>query len=326
MTRPVGVGAAALAAVGAAALWGTTGTSQALGPDGTDPSAVGAARVALGALVLVLLALHEAHRRPATVGMTRDAVAEPGSPDRAHVRRPLLARLPAPALILLGGLSVAAYQAAFFLGVSRAGVAVGTVIALGVAPLATGLLGLLLGERVTARWALATAGAVLGVLLLVAGSGTGGARLDLLGVAAAVGAGASYAGYTIAARALLVRGVPGLRVMAWFFAIGALVLSPALLVTDVGWLGTRSGILMVLWLGVVATGLSYVLFQHGLARLPASTVSTLSLAEPVTATVLGVLVLREQLSWLTALGIGVVVLSLLLMALRRRTRVTVPAR
>lgn len=297
---------AALAAVGAAALWGTTGTSQALGPDGSDPASVGATRIALGAVVLVLLAWREHGRR------TADGAPTPSA------RQGLLGRLPGPVLVVLGGASVAAYQAFFFLGVARAGVAVGTVIALGVAPLATGLLGLLLGERVTLRWGLATAGAIVGVLLLVAGSTGVGAGPDPLGIVAALGAGVSYAGYTIAARALLVRGAPGMPIMAWFFALGALFLAPSLLVSDLGWLATRSGILMVLWLGIVATGLSYVLFQHGLAGLPASTVSTLSLAEPVTATLLGVLVLREHLTPLTAIGIAVVVGSLSIMALRRR--------
>ncbi|HSP60442.1 MAG TPA: EamA family transporter [Ornithinimicrobium sp.] len=316
---------AALAAVGAAALWGTTGTSQALGPAGSDPASVGALRVGLGALVLLLLAWADqartAHRLsgpgPGPVGPAhrRGRAGGPGVGGPPHS---------APLLILLGGLSVAAYQACFFLGVDRAGVAVGTVVALGVAPLATGLLGLLLHERPGLPWALATAGAVAGVLLLVAGTGASQVGVDGLGIAAAAGAGASYGGYTVAARALLVRGVPGLRVMAGLFGVAALVLAPVLVVADLGWLRSLPGLLMVLWLGVVATGVSYVLFQHGLAGLPASTVSTLSLAEPVTATLLGVLVLGEHLSALTAVGVGVVVLSLLGMTVRRRASPVVP--
>ncbi|MGD8148491.1 DMT family transporter [Ornithinimicrobium sp. Y1694] len=310
---------AALAALGAAMLWGTTGTAQALGPDGSDPASVGATRVALGALVLVLLALGSRMPQRTSPG----DLAPPAAPARPSAPRASLS-LPSPALIAIGGLAVAAYQACFFLGVARTGVAVGTVVALGAAPLFTGVLGLLLGETLSRRWLLATAGAVVGVVLLVAGSGSGGAGIDLLGVVAALGAGASYAGYTITARALLLRGANGLRVMATFFTIGALLLAPALLSADLSWLWTRSGVLMVLWLGVIATGVSYVLFQRGLAGLPASTVATLSLAEPVTATLLGVLVLREHLSWLTAVGIVVVVLSLLVMGVRRRARPAVP--
>lgn len=302
MTRSAGTASAVCAAVGAAALWGTTGTAQALGPAGTQPITVGALRILVGVMVLASLAVAGRHR---------------GGPSRPPVRR---ARIPQPVVVLLGGLCVAAYQVCFFEGVARAGVAIGTVVALGTAPLATGLLGLLLAERPSHRWAVATAGAVTGVVLLVAGSAGTGGRIDALGIAAAAGAGLAYAGYTVAARTLLLRGVRGLVVMAGLFATGAVLMLPALLTADLTWLRSPTGWLMVLWLGVIATGVSYVLFQHGLARLSASTVATLSLAEPVTATLLGVLVLRETLTVLTGVGIAVVLLSLALVAAPRRRR------
>lgn len=295
VTRSAGTATAVVAAVGAAALWGTTGTAQALGPEGTQPISVGALRIVVGAMALALLAV----------------VIRPGAP--APLAAPRV-RVPQPVVLLLGGLCVAAYQVCFFEGVARAGVAVGTVVALGTAPLATGLLGLLLAERPSRRWGLATAGAVTGVVLLVSGSAGTGGRIDALGILAAVGAGLSYAGYTVAARTLLLRGVRGLVVMAGLFVAGAILLLPALVSADLAWLRSPTGWAMVLWLGIGATGVSYVLFQHGLSRLSASTVATLSLAEPVTATLLGVLVLRESLSLLTGLGIAVVLLSLLLVA------------
>lgn len=301
-TRSAGTATAVMAAVGAAALWGTTGTAQALGPEGTQPISVGALRIVVGALALTLLAV----------------AVRPGRTSTLPTPRP--ARLPQPIVVVVGGLCVTAYQVCFFEGVARAGVAVGTVVALGTAPLATGLLGLLLAERPSRRWVLATAGAVTGVALLVGGSAGTGGRIDVLGIAAAIGAGLSYAGYTIAARTLLLRGVRGLVVMATLFVAGAVLLLPALVSADLAWLLSPAGWAMVLWLGLGATGVSYVLFQHGLARLSASTVATLSLAEPVTATLLGVLVLRESLSALTSVGIAVVLLSLLLVAAPARRR------
>ncbi|MCA1782413.1 MAG: EamA family transporter [Dermatophilaceae bacterium] len=312
-TQRVG-GGAAVAALGAAALWGTTGTAQALGPMESDPTSVGALRIAVGSLALLALALPM---------MRRGSLRRAGHPGRAFAwTQHAVAgggRGAGLALLLFGGLAVAAYQVCFFLGVARAGVAVGTVVALGIAPLATGLLGLLLGERPTARWMAATAGAVAGVVLLVVGSGAkSAAGIDLVGVAAAAGAGVSYAAYTIAARALLLSAMRGVPVMAAFFSIGALVLLPFLVTADLGWVATPRGLAMVLWLGFVATGLSYVLFQRGIARLPAGTVATMSLAEPVTATILGVLVLGERLSRLSALGIVVVVLGLLLVTVGPR--------
>jgi DME family drug/metabolite transporter len=294
----VGVGAA-LAALGAAILWGTTGTAQALGPDASDPVQVGALRILVGAVALALLAGPALWR---------------GGGARKSVRG-RVGGLPVPVLVLGGGLAVAAYQACFFVGVARSGVAVGTVVALGVAPLATGLLGVALGERVTALWTVSTVGAVGGVVLLVLGQAAGsGAGTDAVGLVAAVGAGVSYAGYTIAARALLLQGESGIRVMALLFVVGAVALSPVLVGADLGWLWSRSGVVMVLWLGLVATGLSYILFQRGLSGLPAGSVATLSLAEPVTATVLGTVVLGEALGLLTGVGMAVVVASLLLVA------------
>lgn len=294
-TQRAGAGAA-LAALAAAALWGTTGTAQALGPEASDPTAVGALRILVGALALVAI-----------------AVVSP-TPTGRVVK---IGRAPGLALMVTGGLAIAAYQVCFFLGVARAGVAVGTVVALGIAPMATGLLGMLLAERPTGRWLVATSGAVVGVVLLVVGSGAGAGGLDVVGLAAAAGAGVAYATYTITARALILRGMNGLHVMAGFFTLGAAVLLPLLLGRDLGWATSGRGLLMVLWLGLVATGVSYVLFQRGLAGLAAGTVATISLAEPVTATLLGVLVLGERLSPLTAVGIFVVVLSLLLVTVRR---------
>jgi drug/metabolite transporter, DME family len=90
--------------------------------------------------------------------------------------------------------------------------------------------------------------------------------------------------------------------------------------TGAAWLATGQGLAMALWLALVTTTLAYLLFGYGLAGLPAATVSTLTLAEPLTASVLGLLVLDEHLSpgavaGLMMLASGIVVLSL---ATRRR--------
>ena len=51
---------------------------------------------------------------------------------------------------------------------------------------------------------------------------------------------------------------------------------------------------MALWLGAVPTALAYILFASGLRHLPANEVATLTLAEPVTAALLGAVVLGER--------------------------------
>ena len=103
---------------------------------------------------------------------------------------------------------------------------------------------------------------------------------------------------------------PADTVMAVLFAGGALLLLPLLLVVDLGWVATWSGVATVLWLGAVPTALAYWLFARGLRRLPAAEVATLTLAEPVTATLLGVAVLGEPVTVGLLIGGVLVVASL----------------
>jgi DME family drug/metabolite transporter len=84
--------------------------------------------------------------------------------------------------------------------------------------------------------------------------------------------------------------------------------------------------LMALFLGAVPTALAYVLFARGLRRLTPGETATLTLAEPLTATGLGLLVLGERPGAVVAVGAGLVLAGLLALAVpaQRRPRL-VPA-
>lgn len=157
----------------------------------------------------------------------------------------------------------------------------------------------LIGERLPAAWAASTACAVGGcaLLLLPGGSGAG----SVAGLLLALVAGVCYAVYTVCAKRLLGSGADPLAMLAGTLGLGAIVLSPVLL-TQVGQLATARGAGLVLWLAVGATAGAYALFVHGLGRVPAATAGTLTLAEPLTAALLGVLVLSEHLSLLSVTG------------------------
>ena len=269
----------------AAVLWGTTGTAQAFAPEGAGPLSVGAVRIAVGGVALLAFAA---------------ARGELGS----------LKGWP-PVATFAAAAAMAAYQPFFFAGVSLTGVAAGTIVAIGSAPAWAGVIGLLfLGERPTPRWALATATAVLGSALLV-GSGGGGVTVDPPGILLALGAGASYAAFATAAKRLLAEK-PHAAVMAVAFSLGALLLSPVLLFTDPSWILEPSGAFVALELGLLATAAAYLLFGRGLSSVPVTTAATLSLAEPLTAGLLGVLVLGEKLGIVAFLGIGLLVGGLIL--------------
>lgn len=287
----------------AAVCFGTTGTAQALGPDGTSAVTVGAARIAVGAALLLLVEQLVARRA-----------------GRRAQRRPW-ARGPLAA----GALGVAAYQLCFFAAVKDTGVAVGTVVALGSAPALAGAGGWLVDRRVPdRRWALATALACAGVAVLALAGG--GADVSAPGIALAVGAGAAYAGFTLASKRLLDQGHGVEPVMARTFGLGAVLLAPVLVLGDVGWLASPGGAAMALWLGAVPTALAYILFAGGLRHLPANEVATLTLAEPVTAALLGAVVLGERPGAIALAGIAAILAGLAVLAVPgRRARPGAPA-
>ena len=297
----------------AAVCFGTTGTAQALGPEASAAS-VGAARILIGggALALVAVLLHFAGRWGDATGTS--VASAPG----VGTRHPL----PAWVLVVLGAAGVLAYQPAFFAGTAANGVAVGTVVALGSAPVITGGLDWVLQRRYPGhRWTVATAIATAGVAILAAATDTGATAADPLGLLASVGAGASYAVYTLAAKALLDRGWTPTGSMGALFGAAAVASIPVLLMTDASWLATAPGLAMALWLGLVATTLAYVLFGTGLAGLAPATVSTLTLAEPLTAGILGVAILGETLSAGAVVGLAVLAAGIIVLAtagVRRR--------
>ena len=271
-------------------LFGTTGTAQALA--GSDsPVEVGAARIAVGGAALVLVAL--AGRR-------------------------LRSLRPALPLLLVAGVGVAVYQLSFFAAVDRTGVTVGTVVAIGFGPVAAGVLERLVeGTEPTRRWLAATALAVAGVAVLTLAAGTD-AAVSPAGIRLALLAGGGYAAYTVIAKRLLRLGHDPVGVMAASFGLGAILLLPVLVLGDHDWLASPSGVGLALYLGLLPTAVAYLLFVHGLRRVSAAEATTLVLAEPVTAAVLGALVLHEHLDGAAALGAALVLGGLLALAIPAR--------
>jgi DME family drug/metabolite transporter len=110
-----------------------------------------------------------------------------------------------------------------------------------------------------------------------------------------------YAGYTVGAKRLLDAGHAPEAVMARAFGAGAVLLLPVLVV-DAAQLTSPAAVGLAVYLGALPTALAYVLFARGLRVLPAADVATLTLAEPLTAAALGLVVLGEHLSLTAVLG------------------------
>ena len=72
---------------------------------------------------------------------------------------------------------------------------------------------------------------------------------------------------------------------------------------------------MIAWLGLVPTAFAYIAYAYGLAKVRASTASTLILAEPATATLLAAIVLGEAINSHGWIGITIVIIGLIYLSM-----------
>ncbi|MFN2746659.1 MULTISPECIES: DMT family transporter [Bacillus] len=265
----------------AAVLWGTTGTTQAFAPKEAAPLVFGAVRMAVGGLTLLLFAAG------------RGRLTRAGWPVRP---------------LVIAALSMAFYQPFFFSAVSLSGIAVGTVVAIGSAPVLAGCLEWLTHRKIPGkRWWIATMAAICGVSLLFIPSAS--SKGSFFGILLALGAGLSFAVYTLTSKQLLQRQMPE-AVTGVVFSLSAVMLSPLLFLYDLSWIFSARGAGASLYIGVIATAAAYLLFTTGLKKVPASTAVTLSLAEPLTASLLGTALVRESLSPVSWAGIALLLLGI----------------
>ena len=145
------------------------------------------------------------------------------------------------------------------------------------------------------------------------------ASLDMVGVLAGL-AGALSMATGIVLTKLWGRpdGVSVLNFTGWQLAIGGLVLVPIALMTEQmpeqitaqNWLGFA-------YLSIVGALFAYIIWFRGLERLPAITVSFISFASPLAATVLGFVVLGQGLDLMQTLGALAIVASIILVQPRQ---------
>lgn len=291
--RMVGLGAISITSL----LWGTTGTAATFAP-GAGPLAIGAAALGIGGLLQALIAL----------------------PALRAARPALRANLPA---VLLGAVAVGIYPLAFYSSMHHAGVAVGSVVSLASAPLASAVLERLIDRHPLSRWWMLAAGlGVLGSALLCLSKMQGPAEdaaSTVLGTGLGLVAGATYATYSWVVHHLMGSRVSRAASMGAVFGGGGLLLMPVLLVTGAPLVATSDAFLVAAYMALVPMFLGYLLFGFGLTRVSASTATTVTLTEPAIAAILAVVIVGERLSATGWIGLGVLGGALLILALAPAT-------
>ncbi|RYE43443.1 MAG: DMT family transporter [Hyphomicrobiales bacterium] len=293
MTR----GVATVSAASGALLWGT------LGPVVSAWSTLGGAETAFARSLAAAL----------TLGVVARGAVAAREQVREHFRS-----------LLVGGAGLAGFQFAYFAAVAESGVAVSTVIGIGLAPAMTGAWSWITSSRPSTAWMVGTGLASAGLVLLVLGSALG-ATVSPAGIGWSVLAAAFFSAQALAIESVGARW-SNPAVLTWMFLIAAIVMVPigGPVLWRSGALGAED-VLVIAYVGVVTAGLAYWLFAAGVGVLGAAVAVTISLLEPVGAVMLAVLFLREGQSLVQWLGIVLLIACVPVTAYTPKKVASIPA-
>lgn len=292
-----------LAVVFASVLWGTTGVAATFSPD-VSAVAIGAAAMGIGGILQGLLAIR-------VIGLNWD---------RLYAHR---------ALFLLGGVTIAIYPLAFYVSMRLSGVTIGTVVSIGSAPIIAAIIERVFdGQRISRQWLIGASLGLIGMIILCVWGANGNIENSgytplntFTGVGLGLIAGFTYALYSWVARRLMMRNLPSLAVMGALFGFGGILLFPLLIVTGASFLNSWTNLLVGGYMALAPMFLGYVLFGYGLARIQASTATSISLIEPVVAALLAIIIVGERLGLHGWFGVLLILLGLVYIT-RRDSKAT----
>ena len=265
-------------------LAGTAGTVAAIYAVNTPSPVIGFVRLAIGAITLLILAPFLGGK----LSQLPRLVTRPG--------------------VWIMAASSASYQAFFFASVERTGVATAALITVGCIPVSAGIVGwIFLRERLSKNWYLSTAIAISGLVIASIGELE---TNDATGLLYAVIAGSGIGAYINAAKIEVRAGGHSTQLPGMAFLLGSIGLFFVVQsdVLQVQW--TTQTILLAVYLGAITMGIANGIQIVGLRGISPGVASTMMLADPVTAAVLGVVVLGEAITLNGTVGLILVVIGL----------------
>lgn len=215
-----------------------------------------------------------------------------------------------PVVPIVVGCGTALYQGLYFASVLSVGVAIATVVSLGLAPILASI-----WQHVTARTSpslrevVVLVAALVGLCLVTFGGAPhergGGATNFAAGLLLAIAAGATYAATTLLGHRLASRTDP-VVIATCTTTAGAVALAPLFFVASLRGEPVLPPDLMSLgllvYLGVFTFALSYGLLYAGLRTTSGAAATVVTLVEPISAAVLAAVLLGQQLTWMSVVG------------------------
>lgn len=202
-------------------------------------------------------------------------------------------------LLLLSGAAMGVNWILLFEAFNHTSVALGTISYYFAPVIVTLLCPLLFRERLTAKQILCFVISTAGLVIITFAAEQGGdaaGRNDLVGLLFGLGAAAFYA--TVILLNKFIKGVEGLHRTLLQFIAAIVTLTPYVALTSGVTLGgmDAAGWICLLIVGLVHTGLAYVLYFPSLKELPGQKAAILSYIDPLVAVIVSVLILREPMN------------------------------
>lgn len=266
-----------------AILWGTTGTSQAFLSNSIPPLVVATFRMLIGGSFLFIVSFFDKENKIKDLKNKKS--------------------------ILISSICISIYQPFFFIGVSRLGVALGTILAISSAPIFTGIINKFLNIKIKKQWITATIISIIGCVFIFYNKNQ--TKFDIIGSVSALLAGLSYALFVVNSKNAFINN-SRITTNGVIFFFGAILLSPILLIYNNSYQILKSDIIPLLHLGIIATSLAYSLFAIGIKKTTDTKAVTYTLAEPLTAALLGILLLKESYTLNTLIGIILIFIGLII--------------
>lgn len=221
-----------------------------------------------------------------------------------------------PLLAVTGLISITAMSVLYISAIDKTSLSTAAVL-LYTSPVFVMIMSVLfLGERFTATKGVAVVCAFLGCFLVV---GAKDARVTPLGLLVGIGAGITYASYSIFGTFALKKYKP-LTVTTYAFLIGAVAM---LVLGDIKgveavFAASQTPVKIVfaaLGSGLVTAVLPFMFYTAGLKTVPADKAAIIACAEPLTASVLGLILYHEKLNY-----IGILLIVFAIVILQRKEK------
>lgn len=265
--------------------FGTAGTATNLIDASADSGTIGFSRILVGAVALLLVAPLFGGKYNQIPGLLKQKE------------------------IYFMALGAGMYQPFFFGAVERTGVAWGTLVAVGSIPVFAGTINWFITRRNPSQsWFIATTIAVFG-LYLIASQNSG--QTNFVGILMALLAGLATAIYVSAAKQAISKGANAVLAPTISYFAGSILLMIVVRPNYADLVTNTNNLLLALYLGIFTFALANGLQLIGLRHLTPPVAATLFLADPLTATFLGIFVLGESLAGIQVIGLLLVLVGLI---------------